>query len=268
MRVGDFGVDVVAVRDGDVRESESGHVLARPGTVYGLRLRNFGPLFCVADVHIDGKVVTRGGLVLEPYSVVTLERPLDDLETGRFTVVAEGDERVFGPDGGRDNPDLGMIEVRFRRELPRDAHRADTVRALPDFSGPPQPIISPLPATPNPAPRMPPAPGRPLAPPEWTPPGWQASGPARPPISSIASARTDDMEVRSPSLPLELIERAAGTGLTGHSSQHFVPIALGPLERDATVIRLRIVIGSDEAFAAPRPLPSTHDAPARPAARP
>lgn len=269
MRVGDFGVEVVAMQDGEVREIGSGHVLARAGTVYGLRLRNFGPLRCVADVQIDGKVVTRGGLVLDPYSVSTLERPIDDREAGRFTVIAEGDERVFGPDGGRDNPELGMIEVRFRRELPRDQRHG--IRPLPDVSILPVPIIpvthgSDVPSPP--APRTPPPPGRPMAPPEWTPPGWQARGPDVPPITNIASVLSAAGVRQQPSMPADLVERAAGTGLTGHSSQQFVPVSLGPLEHEATVIRLRIVIGSDEAFAAPRPLPATEDAPARPAARP
>lgn len=269
MRVGDFGVDVIAARDGDVREIESGHVLARAGTVYGLRLRNFGPLRCVADVHIDGKVVTRGGLVLDAYSVTTLERPIDDREAGRFTVIAEGDERVFGPDGGRENPDLGMIEVRFRRELPR-GERSDA-RPLPDAGILPVPILPVTHGTdvPSPSvPRTPPAPGRPMAPPEWTPPGWEARGPERPPITNVASVLSRPDVRQPPRMPSDVIERAAGTGLTGQSSQQFVPVSLGPLETEATVVRLRIVIGSDEAFAAPRPLPEGQDAPARPAARP
>ena len=264
MRVGDFGVDVVAVRDGDVREVESGHVLARAGTVYALRLRNFGPLRCVADVHIDGKVVTAGGLVLDPYSVATLERPIDEREAGRFTVIAEGNERVFGPDGGRDNPDLGLIEVRFRRELPREGGR--DVRPLPDVTTLPVPIVpTHVTNAPSPlVPRTPPAPGRPMAPPEWTPDALYANAE---PISASASRLTRD--VRQPSaMPRDLIERAAGTGLTGHSAQQFIPVSVGQLETEATVIRLRIVIGNDEAFAAPRPLPETQDAPARPAARP
>ena len=40
MRVGDFGVEVVPVGTGRVRELDSGHVLARPGQVYALRLGN------------------------------------------------------------------------------------------------------------------------------------------------------------------------------------------------------------------------------------
>ena len=52
MRVGDFSVEVVAV-DGRAWEVESGHVLARPGQVYKLRLRNHGPLRAVADISID-----------------------------------------------------------------------------------------------------------------------------------------------------------------------------------------------------------------------
>src|SRR4051812_25935473 len=103
MRVGDFGVEIVPVKGGELREVESGHVLARPGVVYAIRLRNHGPLRAVAEVRIDGKVVSAAGLVLNPWSVAELQRPLDDAEHGRFTVIAEGDERVFGPDGGREN---------------------------------------------------------------------------------------------------------------------------------------------------------------------
>ena len=51
-----------------------------------------------------------------------LERPIDEGETGCFTVAAEGDEKVFGPDGGRDNELLGLIEASFRRELPTSAN--------------------------------------------------------------------------------------------------------------------------------------------------
>ena len=40
------------------------------------------------------------------------------------------------------------------------------------------------------------------------------------------------------------------------------------LESEATVIRLRLVIGSEEAISAPRPLPESDEAPVRPAARP
>ena len=120
MRVGDFAVEIVPSDGGRVRELESGHVLARAGQVYRLRLRNSSPLYCVVEVDVDGERVTAGGLVIAPCSVTELERPIDAGERGRFTVVAEGDEAVFGPDGGRDNPALGLIEARFRRELPRD----------------------------------------------------------------------------------------------------------------------------------------------------
>src|SRR5690349_16244563 len=121
MRSGDFGVELVAVGPGTMRETERGHVLARPGQVYAVRLRNFGPLRCVARVSLDGRDVTEHGIVLAPYGTATLERPIHDGERGRFTVVAEGDERVFGEDGGRDNEDLGLVEARFRRELPAPA---------------------------------------------------------------------------------------------------------------------------------------------------
>lgn len=250
MRSGDFGLEVMPVHGDDVRETDSGHVLARPGAVYALRLRNFGPLRCVVEVHIDGKLVTAGGLVLDPYSVTTLERPVDDTERGRFTIIAEGDERVFGPDGGRDNPDLGLIEASFRRELPSSSERSP--RALPDVPWVPLPEVH--------EPRGP-YPGRPMAPPEWTPPE----------INNHLDSLSDDLEVSysPPSLGGDdnFIERAAGTGLTGYSSQDFFPVTIGALESEATVLRLRLVIGTEEAFAAPRPLPADAT-PARPAARP
>jgi hypothetical protein len=125
MRNGDFAVEVVARgKSVGVRETGSGHVLARPGQVYALRIRNFGPLRCVVEVRIDGRNVSAGGLVIEPWCTEELERPITPDEDGRFTVVAEGDERVFGPDGGRENPDLGLIAAHFRRELPGGPERA------------------------------------------------------------------------------------------------------------------------------------------------
>src|ERR671913_163003 len=129
MRVGDFSVEVVPA-GGVAIEVQSGHVLARPGQVYALRLRNHGPLRAVVDVSIDGRRVTGGGLVLNASGTVDLERPIHATERGRFTVIAEGNERVFGPDGGRDNPDLGLIEARFRRELPDETR---FTRSLMDF---------------------------------------------------------------------------------------------------------------------------------------
>ncbi|HEX6048675.1 MAG TPA: hypothetical protein VFZ21_05395 [Gemmatimonadaceae bacterium] len=271
MRAGDFSVEIIAAGGGTVRELESGHVLARPGQVYFLRLRNLGPLRAVADISIDGHSVTGGGLVIDAWSTVNLERPIHATERGRFTVIAEGDETVFGPDGGRDNPDLGLIEARFRRELPgRERREAPRMPAIP------RPIVTmPGPTPPTPAPTTP---GRPFTPPEWTPPTWQAS------LNRVRDALGPQRFDRptaflSPSLPLEelpaapaalpdAIERAAGTGLTGTSSQEFVTVEVGRLESEATVIRLRLVVGSEAAIDAPRPLPDSDEAPARPAARP
>jgi hypothetical protein len=254
MRVGDFGVEVLAVQGDDVRELDTGHVLARPGAVYALRLRNFGPLRCVANVEIDGKPVTAGGLVLNAYSVVTLERPVDEFENGRFTVVAEGNERVFGPDGGRDNADLGLIEARFRRELP-DSARPTNLRPLPETPSVPFPSITP--------------PGRSMAPSEWSPPGLRSAGPEPPHTDVSAIARSYTSRGRPASAPpSELVERAAGTGLTGRSHQRFEPVFVGTLEHETTVLQLRLVIGTDEAFSAARPLRQTDNTPARPAARP
>jgi hypothetical protein len=238
MRVGDFGVDVVAHGGGRLEERESGHVLARPGQVYRLRLRNFGPLYCVVEVHVDGRAVTAGGLVLEPWGTTELERPINAGEDGRFTVVAEGDESVFGPDGGRDNSALGLIEARFRRELPRTDRRTE---APPSVSFPSTPM--------------------------------QRTGPpSRFPIEPAVTSAYRTME--PPPRPLtqhrdDAIERAAGTGLTGHSDQRFVPIELGPLEAEATVIQLRLVIGTEAALGEEASHPLVERvAPSRPAPRP
>ena len=268
MRVGDFAVEVVPHGEGRVRELESGHVLARPGQVYRLRLRNHGPLYCVVDVDIDGHRVTAGGLVLEPWGVTELERPVDANEDGRFTVVAEGDERVFGPDGGRDDPALGLVEARFRRELPRGG-RDDRPERLTE-SPPRVGRRDPSPA--RPIPGVPPLPSRcPAGPPEWVPPLNRAPSTTR----FSASASTHDVtpfleEPRHAYGAGDGVERAAGTGLTGHSDQRFIPIALGPLEGEATVLQLRIVIGTEEALdepESPRPL-FGRAVPERPAARP
>ena len=248
MRVGDFSVEVVPHREGSIRELESGHVLARPGQVYRLRLRNHGPLRAVAEIEIDGKSVTDSALVLRPWSVTELERPLRDNEHGRFTVVAEGNERTFGPDGGRDNQSLGVIRTAFRRELPRAASDDTADDPLPfDRSI----IESPAPERPR----------RPRFSPEWSPPMNLAGGGATRSFDRVPAQRRRGVE--------QDIEGAAGTGLTGHSDQEFVPIHLGPLEAEATVITLRIVIGSEEALASesPRPLHSER-VPDRPAARP
>ena len=273
MRVGDFSVEIVPAVAGSVRELESGHVLARPGQVYSLCLRNHGPLRAVADVTIDGQTVTGGGLVLDAGSTVRLERPIHETERGRFTVIAEGDEQVFGPDGGRDNPDLGLIEARFRRELPSEKRREK-----PQAPAIPRPIVTmPLPPNVPPAPDPTAPPRRPFAPPEWTPPIWE--GVAAPSDKFTRSLRRSFTALMLPTAPLEApaspgqvsddaIERAAGTGLTGSSSQEFVPVHVGKLESEATVIQLRLVIGSDEALSAPRPLPHSDTAPARPVPRP
>jgi hypothetical protein len=246
MRVGDFVVEVVPHGAGRVRELDTGHVLARPGQVYSLRLRNMGPLRCVADITIDDRVVTRNGLVLDPFSTEDLERPIDDSETGRFTVIAEGNEAVFGPDGGRDNPKLGLIDAKFRRELPSEHHRyrpddfMSRVRSL----------------------RF-----------EDVGSFRESEGPSRyepPDTSPLASmSRTVDFSRGIVREPPSSFESAAGTGLTGHSDQTFRPIKLGALESEATTIQLRIVIGTEAAIAEQpaRPLPGVRE-PARPAARP
>jgi len=253
MRVGDFSVEVVPYREGTVRELETGHVLARPGQIYTLRLRNHGPLRAVAEIDIDGKSVTESRLVLRPWSVTDLERPLRDSEHGRFTVIAEGNERVFGPDGGRDNESLGVIRVSFRRELPRESSAVDPMDEDDVIS-----FSRMLGSFPEPEP-----PGRPSRfTREWSPPMNFGGAPAGAPSM-------DRFRKQQPRVLEQDVEGAAGTGLSGHSDQVFVPIHMGPLEKEATVITIRIVIGTEEALAeqSARPLHSNR-VPERPAARP
>lgn len=248
MRNGDFSVEVVPASGGRVRETESGHVLARPGQVYRLRLRNFGPLNCVVNVNLDGRGVTGGGLVLKPWSITELERPVDAKEDGCFTVIAEGNEHVFGPDGGRDNVSLGLIEARFRRELPGHDRHAE-----------PPPVIG-LPRTYPPERPLPDFP----SPPSRFPMPTEINA-----LMSRSRAETSPADFPSVRENERSIERAAGTGLTGHSDQRFMPIHLGPLESDATVIQLRIVIGTEAALAeGDSPSLVESHAPSRPAARP
>jgi hypothetical protein len=265
MRNGDFTVEVVPRGKGvGVRELESGHVLARPGQVYVLRLRNHGPLRCVADVRIDGRLVTAGGLVIEAGSTEELERPITPDEDGCFTVVGEGDEHVFGPDGGRDNENLGVIEVRFRRELP-SGDRARPLPELPDdqFDDEPGPRSPAIPArfTPSFAPR----PSLSLGASD-VPNGGRVAG-RLDRYSSALFARAEPAPVIEPP-QLDDIERAAGTGLTGHSAQQFRPTHIGTLEAEGTVIRLRVVIATEEAIRSAPTRRDEHAAPARPLARP
>jgi len=252
MRVGDFSVEVVPHNEGKVRELESGHVLARRGQVYRLRLRNHGPLRAVAVIEIDGKSITDSGLVLRPWSVTELERPLRDGEHGRFTVIAEGNERVFGPDGGRDNEVLGIIKSAFRRELPPASPPSTDDDSLDDVISLDRPIRHSFdPESPQRRSRF----SR-----DWSPP-MNLAGAAQPSVDRIPTQRRRVFE--------QDIAGAAGTGLSGHSDQEFVPIHMGPLENEATIITLRLVIGTDDALdeTSPRPLHSQR-MPERPAARP
>jgi hypothetical protein len=295
MRVGDFGVELIPIGEGALRETDSGHVLARPGTVYGIRLRNFGPLRAVAEIRIDNKSVTENGLVLDANGVMTLERPVHESETGRFTVIAEGNEAVFGADGGRDNASLGAIVASFRRELPqrevpylRPRSAGDEPRPI--FSGSNDGSRAPFDIPIPPPPFSP----RPMSPPGWSPPTASARMDNAPRASASLTSQSPEVVVTPPpraqnvpipatpaqdavpttptgAMPTGAIERAAGTGLTGHSSQGFVSVHVGALETEATVIRLRLVIGTEAALNAPRPLRDVEErdaAPARPLARP
>lgn len=239
MRVGDVSVQLVPVGGGEMVEGTDGRVLSRPKQVYAIRITNHSEKRAVVKVNLDGHPVTEGGLVLKAGETLDLERPVTEGEHGRFTVFAEGTEAVFGEDGGRGNPDLGLVEVEYRRELER----------------PREPVI---------VPRVSAAPPMPMSMPRAE---MSASFdsldavPAPPPLHDLAQAApTRESDVQG----------AAGTGLTGRSAQSFHPVEVGPLEAEATRVRLRIVIGRAEAFDRPRPLPGvrSNPVPPRPTPRP
>ncbi|MEW5928657.1 MAG: hypothetical protein AB1941_14410 [Gemmatimonadota bacterium] len=252
MRVGDVSVRLVPVGGGEMLEGEDGRVLARPRQVYAIRLENHSDRRAVAKVSLDGLPVTEGGLVLSPGEAMTLERPTTEGEHGRFTVFAEGTEEVFGDDGGRGNPDLGLVEVEYRCELAPPPPPVYVPRAAPpslpgrEFDFPPAPLPSPPPASP--------------ARPSTVPQIWSsAQAPAVPSSAPAPPAAIRESDVDS----------AAGTGLTGRSEQSFRTVAVGPLEETATRVALRIVIGRPEAFGRARPLPGAErPVPPRPAPRP
>jgi len=254
MRVGDVSVRLVPVGGGEMIEGEDGRVLARPRQVYAIHLTNHSDRRAVAKVSLDGLPVTEGGLVLSPGEAMTLERPVTDGEHGRFTVFPEGTEAVFGDDGGRGNPDLGLVDVEFRRELERPpvlrGVAAEPPAPVPGFDFPPLP-----------------------APPPGTPPGAPARPSHAPQIWSSASAPGAPMRAPAPAPAAILRESdvgsAAGTGLTGRSEQGFRTVPVGALEETATRVALRIVIGTPEAFGRARPLPGVErPVPPRPAPRP
>jgi hypothetical protein len=259
MRVGEVSVRLVPVGGGEMIEGEDGRVLARPRQVYAVHLTNHSDRRAVARVSVDGLPMTEGGLVLAPGASTTLERPVKEGEHGRFTVFPEGTEEVFGDDGGRGNPDLGLVEVEYRREL----EPPPVPVAVPQVPTPPRVREFDFPPVPGPAPRpAPSAPPAAPAPPPGVPRIWSsASAPAlpvqAPPAPGIVFRESD-------------VHSAAGTGLTGRSEQNFRTVPVGPLEETATQVVLRIVIGRLEAFGRARPLPGGEERPVppRPAPRP
>jgi hypothetical protein len=165
---------------------------------------------------------------------------------------------------------LGLIEVRFRRELPGGPERARPLSPTLGEASSRGPTL-PIPAHPS---RL-----RPEVFPSWNvsastgsslPNGGGAHRLSRhfdpPPASLLSPVEPARPSTDEPTL--DDVERAAGTGLTGHSTQRFAPTQLGPLESEATVVQLRLVISSVEAIDAARSLVEDPSTPVRPAARP
>jgi hypothetical protein len=235
MRLRDLTVRLISPQ-GRMAEQDDGRVFARPGMTYRIRLKNHDRNHrMLLGIDIDGRRVTEGGLVLNPSTTIELERPLYD--SGLFTVFAEGNEEVFGEDGGRGNPELGLIEVTARRE----------VRAW-----------------------------RPAPPSVQYDSFMSHMSPDRPPYPLegdavfCESADLDYGSAEHNESVFPVRETAAGTGLTGQSSQRFVDVEVGALEDHATVIRLRLVIAPATGLDRPRPLSGSAETaiPPRPIARP
>jgi hypothetical protein len=134
---------------------------------------------------------------------------------------------VFGPDGGRSNQDLGLVQASLRLE--RERPRPQVPRAL----------------------RRSPSAG-------WDFLAEESSADLlySPDIDSIASRCTTPPDLR-----------AAGTGLTGHSEQRFVEVEVGPLEESVTIVTLRLVIASPSATPRPLPEVRSNAHPPRPPVR-
>jgi len=100
-----------------------GYVSVRINESYALEFRC--PVYASAvDVRVDGVEVMQG-LVCEQR--VRLERPQTIAK--QFIVLAEGDPGL-GLDGGRFNPNLGLIEATFRPIRPREVF-PPVLRAVP-----------------------------------------------------------------------------------------------------------------------------------------
>lgn len=249
MRQNNVSLKLVPVDGGEMIEGKDGRVLARDGQVYIIEITNHGPRRQIVDVRVDGKLITDSGLVIESFSRTRLERPTTPGEHGRFTVCAEGNEEAFGPDGGRANEDLGLVEVLAREEL----YRPFPVRPL-------NPFILRGPQTP-------------YAWPTWgtivnsgsLPMGLYDGGCVR---GMQASYSAQSVLPQAMNVSEVDIARAAGTGLSGHSAQQFRSVEVGPLSDDVTHVALRLVIGTETALRRIRPIDGSRSVPARPVARP
>lgn len=260
MRSGHLEVQLVP-ETGHMAETPTGHVVALAGQVYKIKITNHGPRRSLVQVKLDGRLVTEQGLVLNAWQTIFLERPIHATERGRFTVFAEGQTEVFGEDGGRDNPDLGVIEVTHQLE------QVPVATLEPYWVRPCWPYRRTYPTFPSP---------------------WDYYGPYNGGVlydsqeiignnkgfaGSVLRASQDQAQVSwtntsTLNAPQNVAEaKAAGTGLTGRSDQNFTPTTIGALESAVTTILLRLILEASSDWSRPRPLPGSSLSPARPPAR-
>lgn len=223
MKLDDFSVDIP-----EGNEAEHGYVELRHAGRYTLRLGNDSALRCDAVVETDGKEV--GKWRVDPYSFITLERPVND--TGHFTFYVAGTAEAKQAGIVR-NDQLGLLKVTFTPEKKPQP----VVRAVSPVFGAPDLDVS----FGQPAPAPPPA----------------AEGMAEEAIDipAFLRRRGDGDSNRghvenAPAAP----RRAGGTGLSGRSSQlyHDAP-PIDYDENNQVVIHLRLVEREDNT---PRPLRS------------
>lgn len=106
---------VVAVKDsnGKVLRETNRAVYLPFYEEYSLLLKNNNDRKAVAKIFIDGEEISKGKIIIDANSEVTIERFIEDLEEGRrFQFVPASDNRI----AGKDMTDLGIVEVKFTLE--------------------------------------------------------------------------------------------------------------------------------------------------------
>jgi hypothetical protein len=212
-------LNAYSIRIPGAHEDASGYVELRHGQQYVLVLHNGRQTRCDAHVEIDGKHV--GTFRLGARTTLTLERPAHD--NGRFTFYRLGSPEARAVQLSANDPNLGLVRVVFTPELIAPATYVYNVWTYPN-------TYQPSPYTYATA-------GNPDAPIQTL-----TSGVSEVPVTYRTTRGITSGALRS----------AGGTGLSGHSAQHFHDAEVLTLDySQQTTIHLRLVEVNHEG---PRPL--------------